>query len=911
MKYELFDYQDDAVARVATQLARASRAHQEDPTERAALVLAAPTGAGKTVIATAVIEASLDNYPNTPGIEDAAFLWVTDDPSLNRQTLHKMMDAASEMGLSRLQEITNEFDAETFAPGSVYFLNIQKLGANATLAKSRIDGRTFSLWETIANTIAKRPEKFVVVIDEAHRGSKPTRARETIVSQIIGNGTTNRPAAPIVWGISATPGRFVAAMGNAGRTVNQTNVKIEDVRASGLLKDQIILGHTAGVDAAESALVRFAVRRIRSYSRKWAAYCAATGEPPVKPALVIQVADKPSTRELHDLIATVLEEWPEITAEAIVHTFADHGVLDAGGYRIPWCPPEDIQDRAEIRVVLCKTAITTGWDCPRAEVLLSFRVANDADLITQVMGRMVRTPLARRIATDQDLNAVHCILPKFDAEAVERIAARFQAGDDGSLAGGTAIITEAVELTRNPLFTTPPNSGRLTNWVVEADFEEIGDSKPPSDAFSLVAISNDDDAAPTTTEVVEAAAKQPGLETTKPTTTLFTTAAEPLVSQFQSAPQSVFDTIASIPSYTIPRRTTRSPVERLTNLAMLLAGSHGGERIDHQARTKAKAALLSVIDERRQLWAADGELNQRIERAGRTRLYEKAVSFANPDATPSEVTDSELILDTRGIQILLRRAERSMPEGLTTAYINRLIDDGVDVRTAQLTTLAIADDSTLRASLNSRASELVAKWFRDWGGRISRLPAPDQERFDRIKRESDVPLPTNIVIPTNKQDVKSGKAWPKHILSDADGQYRAELKGWEQHVLQTELDHGAVAWYRNPTSGQGSLQIPYTAADGVKGVAPDFIFIEQVGDALRASLVDPHGTHLADAVPKLKGIAKYALEHGHEFHRLQSIAEVGGEYLMLNHLDPLIRTQIEVYEGTDSAELFRAHGVKY
>jgi len=42
-----------------------------------------------------VVEASLDGDESTPGIDDATFLWVTDDPSLNRQTLQKMMAASS------------------------------------------------------------------------------------------------------------------------------------------------------------------------------------------------------------------------------------------------------------------------------------------------------------------------------------------------------------------------------------------------------------------------------------------------------------------------------------------------------------------------------------------------------------------------------------------------------------------------------------------------------------------------------------------------------------------------------------------------------------------------------------------------------------------------------------------------
>jgi type II secretory pathway predicted ATPase ExeA len=117
LKYELFDYQESAAAVVSKHLIKAARDHTDDADERTAVVLAAPTGSGKTVIATSVIEASLDGDETTPGIEDATFLWVTDDPSLNRQTLHKMMAASSALAPNRLITIENDFDEEVFAPG--------------------------------------------------------------------------------------------------------------------------------------------------------------------------------------------------------------------------------------------------------------------------------------------------------------------------------------------------------------------------------------------------------------------------------------------------------------------------------------------------------------------------------------------------------------------------------------------------------------------------------------------------------------------------------------------------------------------------------------------------------------------------------------------------------------------------
>ena len=57
----------------------------------------------------------------------------------------------------------------SLAAGRVYFLNIQKLGKEKDLVTPG-DKRTFTIWETITNTVDAQPASFFVIIDEAHRG---------------------------------------------------------------------------------------------------------------------------------------------------------------------------------------------------------------------------------------------------------------------------------------------------------------------------------------------------------------------------------------------------------------------------------------------------------------------------------------------------------------------------------------------------------------------------------------------------------------------------------------------------------------------------------------------------------------------------------------------------------------------
>lgn len=458
MSFTLKDYQEDAFRNVAKALRKATRDHAEDPDERFAVTLSAPTGAGKTVIAAAVIDGLFNGADKISEDPDATVLWVTDDPALNEQTKSKML-VASDLAPGQLITIDSSFDQPTLDRGKVYFLNIQKLARSNPLSRSNVNDRTYSMWQTISNTVKERGSHLYVVIDEAHRGMRGEGERETIVSRIL-NGQSGTEAAPIVWGISATPHKFDLAM--ASRNTKKVGVSIADVRSSGLLKDLILLDNPASEQpTGDTTLVRAGVESLLTFERSWAEYAETQNEVAVLPALVIQVGNTPSDAELEELLDAVFGAWPALKDKNVVNTFAEHASLSVGAHLVRYMLPQDIQDDSDVRVVLCKDAISTGWDCPRAEVLVSFRRAQDRDYITQLIGRMVRTPLARRIVAPATLNTVNVFLPYFNTEQVEAIVDAFAKGVNDE--PPVAAITKPVLLSRNGEF--PPEVFDLLSSV--------------------------------------------------------------------------------------------------------------------------------------------------------------------------------------------------------------------------------------------------------------------------------------------------------------------------------------------------------------------------------------------------------------------------------------------------------------
>jgi len=89
--------------------------------------------------------------------------------------------------------------------------------------------------------------------------------------------------------------------------------------------------------------------------------------------------------------------------------------------------------------------------CPRAEVLYSERPAKDATHIAQIIGRMVRQPLAHRIATDDALNSVTCYLPLFDQKALSTIKDELEGkgADNGQNRVGATVVRAPLVFERN------------------------------------------------------------------------------------------------------------------------------------------------------------------------------------------------------------------------------------------------------------------------------------------------------------------------------------------------------------------------------------------------------------------------------------------------------------------------------
>lgn len=854
MKFTLKPYQSEAVDDLLQTIDRARRLYHEDEVA-SSVSLSATTGAGKTVMAAAVIESLFwgsEKFEVEPD-PGAVVIWFSDDPNLNEQTKDRLRQASEKFTYDQLRTIQHPFAQPKLDPHKVYFLNTGKLTKSSLLTRGHIDdGHVFetmtpaanpdlqgwTIWETIANTINDDALTVYLILDEAHRGfnTRTNSDKPTIVRRLV-NGHSGYPAIPVVWGISATIQRFRDAMSEADadasrRALPPVQVDPARVQESGLVKDTIVLDIPNEAGNFDTVLVRRAAEKLRDSAERWERYAKAEGLPePVRPLLVLQAPNTPDADQLGLALDEILRVIPELSGASVRHVLGDHTVQTFGTWEVDWIEPQRVESTTSVRVLVAKDAISTGWDCPRAEVLVSFRPAKDQTHITQLLGRMVRNPLARRVPGDERLNSVDCILPFFDRTTAGKVA-RFLSGATDELPGGEGkkVLMDGRELKPN-----------------------------------------------------------------------------------EAIPQSVWGAWDTLPTETLPRRGTR-PVKRLVSLAQAL--SLDGVRPG--ALEEVEKTMHDVLDSLAVRFR--GELETAMEEIWNVR----GLTISGRRKT-GKLTYSEFVerADDRAIRVGFEDAKKAFGADVAQSYVNHYAGDDDDdddrLREAFVAVSGLAIVKDVRERVDREADELADKWFAEHRVAIKELTDERQQVFEEIRAEATEPQRGELKRPRTRMEdyavvdedgqIAIAPLASRHLMSDDSGQFPlSSLNEWEYEVVQSELARVSCrAWYRNPSrAAVDSVGITYRDVVGNwRSMHPDFIFFNEVGDKIVASIVDPHGHHLEDSLIKLQALSRFAGEFGSEFHRIEALAKVGGKMRVLDLQDADVRAGImasdqaplELYDG--------------
>ena len=918
MKFELKDFQVKATRSLLDRMQKARDSYYRDG-DPASCCLAAPTGAGKTIMVAAAVEALFNGNPEW-GIERdpfAAVLWVSDSPSLNEQTIYKFREA-TDLDKSLIETIENTFtgDHDILEPGHIYFLNRQKLSASGLLTRG---GEVPTFWDMLRRTVNDPSVHLYMLYDEAHKGLGSAGRRdkdgETITSKII-DGTDGKDPMPAVVGISATPKRFTNAMMVRSERVPYPIVKVKpaDVQASGLLKGKIVLLAPTDGAAVYNIYLSEACRSLIQSTSMWDMYCSNNDEPMVRPLMVVQVPNKISHDKIKEICSDIYEKIEDkipgfSRSSSYAHVISGEGDLHIDPYDIPYVEPQDVQRKTDIRILLTKEAISTGWDCPRAEVIFSMRPHNDDTYISQLVGRMVRTPLAKSVNIEI-LNSVACYLPYFDPETLKKVVKYLteenEDGDGDGISGtsGREVVTKPVSVEWDDSFgiddvftgiASRERSHATSNYIDGVlsyagmlEENEIGQQEIPE-----------------------------GQPTVEETPYQETSAGDfvPSVGQEEKPEGVLYGTQTDMPSDTPKATQTDMPK---TAAGILVQPPADAKQDTHVSGGQDNApgeldisidVMLRALNEAILMYADEFKAaKDTVMHAKSTRIE---FQYMNADSVKSKTYEDDA--DAYAIANARRRADVTLSPSVTNAYFRQEISYGKDPIDINIEIASAASVPEIRDAVVNSARSRLEKLTEKYDPVIAKYPSGVRSQFSSGMSRHGIPHTVFLDKPVADIYDKSGKPYPRHVINDPKTHMAwFSLYDSEDAVVMHELKrNNVICWYRNPTGKTtgNSLRIAYRIGDERKTLHPDFIFFEKVGDTEMPAIVDPHGLHLADSLPKLRGVTRYVEDFGDTYSRYWVVSDYKGQATYIDMKDP--ETRDTVMKASDAYECFEKCGKKY
>ena len=894
MKFELHQFQEVALNKLRNVTASAIGSYQLTSVPQI-ISYQAPTGAGKTIIISSLIEHILcgdDSFMEQP---NAIFLWLSDSPQLNEQSKLKIETLADKVRPGQCVTITEDsFDRETLEDGHIYFLNTQKLSISSNLTKHS-DGRQYTIWETLSNTALRKANHFYFIIDEAHRGAQKKSdmaTANTIMQKFLkGSPGDGLPPMPVVIGMSATSERFdTLAAGLQTSSVTKVVTKPADVRSSGLLKDKIIISYPE-TEGNDMAVLQAAAEEWQDKWAHWTLYCKEQKYAYVNPIFVIQVMNGNrsvvSTTDLDECLRTIEEKTGDRFNEGeVVHAFGESTpTLQINGLDVPYCEPSRISDDRRIKVVFFKETLSTGWDCPRAECMMSFRHASDHTYVAQLLGRMIRTPRAQRVLVDESLNDVHLFLPQFNENTVLEVVESLS--DEEGAQIPTEIETECldgdrtVELGLDPTFERRPKPGEKRDPNQMSFFDN---QEGTSEAGKAPKEGNKSEETPTKPDDGEklppvsegnSTSEESGEGETRPNETVNPDDSEGKSGQAKEVSGDK-ETHVPIEGSDIDRKAVVKAVNQMGLLTykvrdtrrrdylkslFMLANFLNRYHIDFDAKTEILTDITKLIRDYVDRLVANkqyADFSMNVMQFKLTSLAFDPFGRAVEDIGPIDsytTTDADIDRQFRIAETRLGN------EGVGKTYIDKYYDIDEDFIKLKIDVILFVAEKTCMDALHDYAEEKFHELNDAHRRHSASLPEKYKNEYDKIVSDGDCISKHSFRLPeilNVKPDV-GGKEYFKHLYVEKYGSAIIKLNSWEDAVIEEEKKaDDFVCWIRNPSRAPWALCLPYEEDGSFKPTYPDFLIVRKDGDSYVVDVLEPHNPSFVDNLGKAKALAEYA-----------------------------------------------------
>ncbi len=376
MTKQLKRYQEQAVE----ELIMKSKLLFSKELDKRTIVFQAPTGSGKTFMMSQYIEQLIEELKS----EDFCFIWL----SPGKGNLHKQS----------YESVKKEFQGFP----DIYLLEEEFFGTRKNIEKNEVvvgnweklsnkdkqtgewknvlmkDKETINFRELVKNT-RESGVKIVLIIDESHSRDKAERAIELRNEIINPDLTIEMSATPIL---------------KEGEYNEKVTVQSNDVIEEGMIKKEIVINENIDkidddeITSQELILEAAFQKRVeikKLYEKEGLK---------INPLVLIQIPDSEAGGDKKEFVESFL---------------ASKGITYDNHKLAVWLSEEKINQEKEfvtptesdVEFLIFKQAIDTGWDCPRAQILVRFREIKSLVFEIQTVGRILRMPEARHYLNDK------------------------------------------------------------------------------------------------------------------------------------------------------------------------------------------------------------------------------------------------------------------------------------------------------------------------------------------------------------------------------------------------------------------------------------------------------------------------------------------------------------------------------
>ena len=341
---------------------------------RKTLIFKAPTGSGKTVMASqllADLTEELQSRGDSP-YQQVAFIWIAPN-KLHQQSYFKMKNYFTETRLLK-PVMYDEIDQSegVIKAGEILFVNWESINKDKNVMV-RDSEQNASLYEITRRTQEEAGLPIVVVIDEEHLFWSKSADKSAKVLQKINPKVEIR--------ISATP---------KTNSDHKVTIDRQEVVNEEMIKKQVVLNPDITKGYTDENELNVHLIQCALQKRNLLAEAYRKEGSNINPLLLIQLPNDTSesmTSEdtaIAEQVKTYLRAIKDITTEnKKLAVWLSNEKENLDGLE----KPDNMTE-----VLLFKQAIALGWDCPRAAVLLIFRKLQSNQFTIQTVGRILRMP---------------------------------------------------------------------------------------------------------------------------------------------------------------------------------------------------------------------------------------------------------------------------------------------------------------------------------------------------------------------------------------------------------------------------------------------------------------------------------------------------------------------------------------